>query len=413
LYSNIKNVSIFTFINTIFSIATFGIVTAFLLFINIDKEKHLNEIKHRYKLLANTFLNDLQTSPSSQHLNYLYQKFKVKEITQFDKKLTIINNAKPIYTEDSEFGRIRVLKVYHKIYIYVQSFGYNILLLDIAPKPYSIFVAIILFSVMILLMFTLYILLKRKIKPLANLNKALDGFSHGEFDKKIEIVSDDEIGKISKSFNSANEYINSLINSKNLFMRNMMHELKTPLAKATILTEYIEDKNKKETMKKALNNMNILITQLANIEKLSSHKYQLKYEKVKLFTIVTNSSQNLFLDESNIEYIDKNMSLNVDITLFSTALQNLIDNAIKYSDDNIATIISNQDEIIVSSNSPKLTKELDYYTDAFSQEKKNDKGFGLGLYIVNTILNYHGFNLKYRYKDNRSEFIIKILSQKK
>ena len=53
--------------------------------------------------------------------------------------------------------------------------------------------------------------------------------------------------------------------------------------------------------------------------------------------------------------------------------------------------------------------ELSYYTEAFSQEEKRSDGFGLGLYIVKTIANLHGYKLEHKYEGGRNYFIINMM----
>ena len=403
----IKNTSILSFVNTIFLIAFSATIALFFFFMNFDKERHLNISKQRYSLIANAFLKDLVFFPSNVELNKLYTKFEVKEITNFDTKLKIINKAKVLHTDESEIGRVRILSYRTNLYVYIQRFGYNLLLIDIAQRPYSILLASIALSGVILLLIILYYIVRRKLSPLKRLNETIENFSKGDF--SVEIIQDsrDEVGTIAHTFNDAKEYINRLIESKNLFMRNIMHELKTPIAKATILAEYMEDKEKKETMKKALNSMNSLLTQLARIEELSTFVYKLERKDVKFHEIITNACENLFIeDEDTIIYEDKNLVVNADVPLFSVAVQNLIDNGIKFSSDNRVEVVTEGGVIKIISKSPKLTHKLTHYVEPFVQERKNSQGFGLGLYIVNEILKLHSFDFAYEFKDEKSYFII-------
>ena len=83
--------------------------------------------------------------------------------------------------------------------------------------------------------------MKRKLKPLKVLNKQLIEFSNGNKDIKLNYTSTDEVGTIAKSFNEAINIINNQSKSKDLFMRNMMHELKTPITKAMFIAETLDD----------------------------------------------------------------------------------------------------------------------------------------------------------------------------
>ncbi len=89
----------------------------------------------------------------------------------------------------------------------------------------------------------------------------------GDTQTRITYLYDDEIGKIAKSFDDAITYINTLSASKNLFMRNLMHELKTPITKGRIIVEMLEDEATKKVLIRAFERMNELISELGRDRK--------------------------------------------------------------------------------------------------------------------------------------------------
>ena len=64
------------------------------------------------------------------------------------------------------------------------------------------------------------------------------------------------------------------------------------------------------------------------------------------------------------------------------------------------------DHMEVISNGEALKHPLSYYTEPFSQEEKRNSGFGLGLYIVHSILEKLGCSLTYRYEDGQNIFTV-------
>jgi two-component system OmpR family sensor kinase len=102
------------------------------------------------------------------------------------------------------------------------------------------------------------------------------------------------------------------------------------------------------------------------------------------------------------------------LNFFCVAIKNLIDNAIKYSDDKKVTIKTNDKSEIIFENSGKgLAYPLeDYFEPFFANENKNKNSFGLGLYIVNSILKANDYVLKYEYKDEINIFTIVKLEKK-
>ena len=404
----IRNISISTFINIIFSIAFFSIIVTFLLFMNFDKQKHEITLQNKYELVAENFLSVLQQNPTSESLLKLFKKFKVMPIEDRDNKLEIIKSAQELTITQNYLGTYRVYKYDNNYFIYVQQYGYNLMLKDVRNHHYSMAIIILAFVLSMLTFLFLFVTLKRKLKPLKLLNKQIIEFSNGNKDIKIKSVSNDEIGTIAKSFNEAITLISNQTKSKDLFMRNMMHELKTPITKAMFIAETLEDETTRDNLQKAFKRMDSIIKELATVEKLTSSNTMMYKETSSFFNIYNKTLEIMMVTSDNIAAKIRDFKFDVDVSMFSIAIKNLIDNAIKFSPNNKAIINASKEEIIISSLGEPLDKELSYYTEAFCQEEKRSDGFGLGLYIVKTIVNLHGYELQYKYEDAKNHFIIKM-----
>lgn len=404
----IRNISISAFINIIFSLAFIAIIITFSIFISFDKQRHEITLQNRYELIAENFLSTFQNLPTPDSLIKLFKNFKVKPIEDRDKKLEIIKQAQELTITQNYLGTYRVYKFNDNYYIYVQQYGYNIMLKDARNHNYSILLIILALFLSLVTLLFLYATLKRKLLPLKLLNKQIIEFSNGNRDIKIKAVSNDEIGTISKSFNEAVSIINNQTKSKDLFMRNMMHELKTPITKAMFIAETLEDDKTRENLQRAFRRMDDIIKELATVEKLTSHNSMMYKEPTSFFKIYSRTLEIMMVNPENIASKINAFNFSVDVSMFSIALKNLIDNAIKFSPNRKAIIFASKDEINISSLGEPLTHELEYYTEAFCQEEKRSEGFGLGLYIVKTIVNLHGYKLDYYYKEGKNHFIIKM-----
>ncbi len=404
----LKNISISTFINIIFSLAFVAILITFYLFISFDKQKHEIILKNRYELVAENFLSIFQNYPTKQALNNLFKRFQVKPIKNRDDKLKIITSAQELTITQNLLGTYRVYKYNNEYYIYVQQFGYNIMLKDMRKHNYAFFFILFALFLSLCTLLFLYVTLRKKLYPLKVLNKKIQDFSGGNKDIDIKIQSNDEVGSIAKSFKEAVRIINKQTKSKDLFMRNMMHELKTPITKAMFIAENIEDEKTKQNLQKAFERMNNIIKELATVEKLSSNTNIIFKESTSFFNIYRKSLDLMMINPQNIDAKIRDFKFDVDIFMFSIVLKNLIDNAIKFSSNKKAILNSSKEKIIISSQGEKLKYDLNYYTEAFNQEEKRNEGLGLGLYIVKTIVNLHGYTLEYYYKDGKNHFVINL-----
>ncbi len=404
-----RNLSVTTFIHILFTLAISILLVTFLFFVSWNKDRiKIEEINH-YKLIADAFLSSVQLNPTEEKLKKFYKDFSVKPISMEKAKEKISKQGKTVFGGKSIYGRVRVFEIEGEHFIYVQRLGYNLMLKDARPKNYNFELATIVGISLIALLLVLYLAILKKLYPLKRLHREIEQFAAGNMDVKISYKYDDEIGKIAKSFDDAIIHIKELITSKNLFMRNMMHELKTPITKGRIVVESIDDETIKGILVRAFERMNELIDELAQVERVTTRNFEPIMTSTTLQEVVDASQHLLMADKGRVTVEIDNMALHTDGKLLSLAIKNLLDNGIKYSKDRHAllrTVEKNRIEIV--SSGEQLKHPLAYYTEPFSQEEKRSSGFGLGLYIVYSVLNKLGCELEYRYEEGENIFGIEI-----
>ena len=197
------------------------------------------------------------------------------------------------------------------------------------------------------------------------------------------------------------------LKSRQLFLRTVMHELKTPIAKGRIVSELIDDEKQKKRIVAIFEKLNFLIDDFAKVEQIVSKNYNPNMRAYSMETLAQKSIEMLMLDKTD-NIILQNISkkkINVDLDLFSMALKNLIDNALKYSTDAKVIIKEEDNQLLFISNGVELQKPLQEYFKPFHTDTKNKThGMGLGLYIVYSILQIHHMRLVYEYKENQNIF---------
>jgi len=404
-----RNLSVTTFIHILFSVAISILIATFLLFLSWDKDRRKIDEYKRYQLLSLTFLSKLQLNPEEEALNALYDELHVKYIPPEIKekiKKKIASRGETLFTGGSSSGQVRVFTLDEKRYIYVQRMGYNLLLEDNQPKKYYLEIAIIIGIFLIALLLLLYLAVLKKLYPLKTLHKQIQRFAQGDMQTRISYQYDDEIGKIAKSFDDTILHINQLSASKNLFMRNLMHELKTPITKGRIVVEMLEDETTKKILIRAFERMNELISELAELERVTTQNFEPNFEYLMLDEVIQTSQDMLMAAQGSVSIEVENRALTSDMKLLSLAIKNLLDNGIKYSKDKHVTLRSSKEGLEVISRGEELKHPLSYYIEPFSQEEKRSSGFGLGLYIVHSILEKLGCKLGYRYEEECNIFII-------
>jgi two-component system OmpR family sensor kinase len=239
----------------------------------------------------------------------------------------------------------------------------------------------------------------------------MDKFANGDLDIDCEMENDNEITEVANAFNYAVSQIRQLNNSRRLFLRNIMHELKTPITKGRITAEMLEDGKQKQRLISTFARLEGLLNEFTAIEQISANGQHLQKRVYRVIDIIDEAIDISMANPERIEQmIQSDLSVKVDFKLFTVAIKNMIDNGIKYSTDNHIKISANFKSIQFASLGTKLPNELSYYIEPFTQgEKQSPQSFGLGLYIVDSILLAHHMELTYEYSNGYNIFkFIKI-----
>jgi two-component system, OmpR family, sensor kinase len=286
----------------------------------------------------------------------------------------------------------------------------NIILEDlITEKEFKYFWFIVLFIIDILLIWFLFFL-QKKLKPLLVLKENMIKLSTGDFSISMRANGKDEISQVANEFENAVKQLKQLRESRNLFLRNIMHELKTPITKGKLVTDMYEESERKHILIRVFQRLEYLLSEFAKIEELTSGKITLKKDSYHAIDLIEQAFDILLLDNNkiDIEY-ENDLFLNVDFELFSIALKNLIDNAISYNTNGNPQIFIGADFIKIINKGEKLKKDIEDYYKPFNHDYEDaSSGLGLGLYISNNIIKIHNFKLEYEYLNGYHNFVIKL-----
>ena len=265
---------------------------------------------------------------------------------------------------------------------------------------------IVVFSIVFLLMLMLYFWVMKSLKPIRTLKNQIKTFSEGNLEIHCASDKKDEIAEVANEFDHAVTMIRELLQSRQLFLRAIMHELKTPIAKGRLVAEMLPDERNKTRMHSIFERLNLLIDEFAKIEKITSKNFKLDVKPYKMSDL-TEASIDLLMLENAKEHIElhviEDYQTEVDFELLTLVIKNLIDNAIKYASDKKVLVQINNHKIAIVNRGEKLNEPLENYFKPFHTSKK---GLGLGLYIVKSILDIHQKELSYEYEDGQNIFII-------
>ncbi|CIY94345.1 sensor histidine kinase [Streptococcus pneumoniae] len=298
--------------------------------------------------------------------------------------------------------------------------------------PYT-FLATLVFAFLFSYFYT-----KRLLEPLFYISKITSKMQELDHNICFNEMRKDEVGEVGKQINDVyenllrvideserrNERIVRLQNQKVSFVRGASHELKTPLASLRIILENMQYNigDYKDHPKYIARSINT-IDQMSHLleEVLESSKFQEWTECRETLTVKTvlvdilsryqelAHSRGVTIENQLTDATRVSMSLKA----LDKVLTNLISNAIKYSDQNGCVMISEQDGYLSIKNTcaPLSDQELEHLFDIFYHSQiVTDKaeGSGLGLYIVNNILESYQMDYSFLPYERGMEFKIDL-----
>lgn len=327
-----------------------------------------------------------------------------------------INFKKPLHEEMEEKNHLGINRNFRENIFDLPPPNFNnnirpdqILLIDkYSEEEYTSFWFILLFIIDVLLIW-FYFFIRKKLLPLYDLKMNMIELSKGNFKISTKTDKKDEISQVANEFDNAIYQLRQLRESRNLFLRNIMHELKTPITKGKLVTDFIPEDENKYTLIRVFYRLEYLLSEFSKIEELTSGKIVLEKSSFRAIDILEQAFDILLLDENIIDiHHNSDLMLNVDFELFSIALKNLIDNALKYNTNGNPEIFIEKDLIKIKNKGKKLKKDISEYYKPFNREYENSKdGLGLGLYITNNIVKIHNYTLEYEYLNDFHIFTIK------
>ena len=391
-----------------FLITSLLLIVSFIFLLSHENFKKNEQIFERYKPIIKMVSGKKFYFDKDFHKNLLdmnYELFESKE----EIKNILSNNKKIIFARSNKHNEtFKIFEIDGKIYLFFEKFDTQILIKDLDSQNLTnSFYTIFVFVSLLIVITILYINTLKKLLPLKELKDKVINFGDEKFDFDLSNSSSkDEVTLLANEFKKSAIKLKNIKESRNIFIRNIMHELKTPITKGKFLLQLEKSDENIEKLKMVFNRLESLINEFATIEELISQNRVLEKKSYFLEDLLDNAKDILMIDDNCVKNSYENIKLNVNFKLFSIAIKNLIDNAIKYSNDKKVEVLTQNEDILFVNSGKKLEGDFEKYLEPFYSKSSNES-FGLGLYIVFNILKANGYNLLYKYEDSKNIFTIK------
>ena len=277
---------------------------------------------------------------------------------------------------------------------------------------------ILIASLFILL---LYLAIRYQFAPVADITRVVREVSQGNFKARTKTRRKDDLGQLANQVNLMAEDIDRLIESKRSLLLGISHELRTPLTRAKVSSSLIEASKYRESLLDDIAEMETIITELTEAEKLSEDS-PLARQVTDINSLILEVLNESFSRESiTFTPLDETSYVNIDPIRVKLLVKNVLKNAVLHSSE--AQLCP---EISLKLTQEKLTiKIIDYGTgmpanvlnrlaEPFyrldqSRQRKTG-GYGLGLYLCKAITTAHRGELLISSEEGKGTEVKAILS---
>ena len=249
----------------------------------------------------------------------------------------------------------------------------------------------------ILLIIIALIFLKNQTKPLVRLAKAAERFGKGDYVNDFRPSGALEIRKAAYEFDRMVKRINRHLNQRSEMLSGISHDLRTPLTRLKLQLAMLKQKDLSAKMSQDIDEMEKMLNDYLQFAKTQVQENSIKVNLNNLFNEIKNNFNKENLQIINKEYVElKGRPL-----ALKRSFENIIQNGLSYGKKVYVNVqqSTNRVLIIIEDDGPGIPE--DQYKNVFKpffrldkSRSLNQSGVGLGLAIVEDVINSHGGNIQ-------------------
>ena len=287
--------------------------------------------------------------------------------------------------------------------IRVNRDGYDFYMYRSAQEEglFNYFVLYTALALAALILFLNYFMVNKMLNPVRLLKQGAERIRQGDLSYRVKSNLQDELGELTESINHMADSLQSMLEAKRQLLMAISHELRTPITKAKLRMEFMPESDEKDQLKEDINEIDLLISDLLEAERLNNDHSALVSERVLLANFVRSIAESFKSNngEIEIEIPVNDLEFEIDKLRIRLLITNLLNNAVRHGKGNlinVAVSFSGDRGIIeVKDNGEGISEEhITQITEPFyradSARQRNTGGFGLGLYLCRLIAQAHG-----------------------
>ena len=287
--------------------------------------------------------------------------------------------------------------------IRVNRDGYDFYMYRSAQEEglFNYFVLYTALALAALILFLNYFMVNKMLNPVRLLKQGAERIRQGDLGYRVKSNLQDELGELTESINHMADSLQSMLEAKRQLLMAISHELRTPITKAKLRMEFMPESDEKDQLKEDINEIDLLISDLLEAERLNNDHSALVSERVLLANFVRSIAESFKSNngEIEIEIPVNDLEFEIDKLRIRLLITNLLNNAVRHGKGNLINVgvsFSGDRGIIeVKDNGEGISEEhITQITEPFyradSARQRNTGGFGLGLYLCRLIAQAHG-----------------------
>jgi len=262
-------------------------------------------------------------------------------------------------------------------------------------------IILIIFAALMILI--LYFSIRWLLTPVRSLHEGVSQLAEGNLQYVIPTDRTDELGQLTNSFNGMAKRIREMIQARDQLLLDVSHELRSPLTRMKVALEFLEDDPHRQSLHDDLLQMETMITEILETERLRSPYGGLNLKSADIISILRSSAAEYEHQPPGIDLsgIPEHYPVSCDEARIRILFKNILSNAFKYSAPSGKPICVSFDE---TESELRISfrdfgegipeKDLSQIFEPFyrvdKSRSKSTGGYGLGLNLSKNIIEAHG-----------------------
>jgi signal transduction histidine kinase len=251
---------------------------------------------------------------------------------------------------------------------------------------------------LLLVLGILYFATRRLFSPILTIQQGVREIGSGNLDYRIDVTRRDELGVLAKDINKMADELQKMLDAKRQLLLAVSHELRSPLTRANVAVEMLDDNILKQQIKQDIQEVGGVISEILETERLSSHHQALDREEHNVNDICQELIDSQFNGQLIYHLPDEPVMASVDKVRIKLLLKNILSNALRYKTELVSLHVSEENDsvvFVIKDDGQGIAKDIiPHLTEPFYRadpaRQRQTGGYGLGLYLCKVIVEAHG-----------------------